>query len=277
MPENLDEVLPKAWLTAEEDALVPSREYWQNSRDPISHYYRWIWEYLAYLPLLCDLRRESAVLELACGHGRAAHGLLHYLRSPGLYRGFDVDRRQVELARELIQSIAPNFQFEWADIYSRETNPSGVELAESFVFPYEDESFDVVFAASLFTHLLPAATERYFRESRRVLRPGGRILFSFFLLDHYRGKGTPISPLYEVEHSLAPGVAVRDPEFPDMLVAYSIDKVTSCAESAGLEIQRVLPGLWSESPGLAVNEQDLVVLAPAERGPGGRGRPPEDE
>lgn len=268
MPENTDEVLPKAWLTAEEDALVPSREYWQNSRDPISHYYRWIWEYLAYLPLLCDLRRESAVLELACGHGRAAHGLLQYLRYPGLYRGFDVDRRQVELAQELIQSLAPNFQFEWADVYSRESNPSGLERAESFVFPYEDESFDVVFAASLFTHLLPAETERYFRESRRVLRPDGKILFSLFLLDHYRGKGTAISPLYEVEHLLAPGVAVREPDFPDRLVAYSIDNVSGYAESAGLEIERILPGLWSERPGLAVNEQDLVVLVPGRRSRG---------
>ncbi len=263
MSENTDEVLPKAWLTAEEDSLVPSREYWQNSRDPISHYYRWIWEYLAYLPLLCDLQRESAVLELACGHGRAAHGLLQYLRSPGLYRGFDVDRRQVDLARELIQSRAPNFQFEWVDVYSRETNPSGEQRAESFVFPYEDESFDVVFAASLFTHLLPEETQRYFRESRRVLRFGGKILFSFFLLDHYRGRGTTTSPQYEPEHLLEPGVAVRDPKFPDTLVAYSIDKVAAYAQSAGLEIERVLPGLWSESPGLAVNDQDLVVLVPA--------------
>ena len=47
---------PKAWLTDEEDRLTPERHLWQNPDDPISHYYRWIWEYLAYLPLLCDVR-----------------------------------------------------------------------------------------------------------------------------------------------------------------------------------------------------------------------------
>src|SRR5687768_9423544 len=86
------EGLPKGWLNPEEDALVPPRHLWLGPRDPISHYYRWAWEYLAYLTLLCDLRRESSVLELGCGHGRTARGLLGYLRHPGRYVGLDVDR-----------------------------------------------------------------------------------------------------------------------------------------------------------------------------------------
>ena len=61
------EELPKGWLNPEEDALVPPRHLWIGPRDAISHYYRWVWEYLAYLTLLCDLQRESSVLELGCG------------------------------------------------------------------------------------------------------------------------------------------------------------------------------------------------------------------
>lgn len=254
--------LPKAWLTPEEDSLVPPRELWQNPGDPISHYYRWIWEYLAYLTLLCDLRRESAVLEAGCSHGRLAHGLLQYLRHPGFYRGFDTDRTQIEAARKLIESRAPNFQFVWADIYSRETNPSGQARAETYAFPYEDQLFDVVFAGSLFTHLLPGEARNYFRESQRVLKPGGKCLFSFFVLDHYQGKGMSTSPLYEFEQAFPdhPGVAVRDADHPDALIGYSLDRISEFAEQAGLRILRVIPGLWSESPGYAVNEQDLVLL-----------------
>ena len=254
---------PKGWLSAEEDALVPSRSFWQDPHDPISHYYRWLWEYLAYLQLLCGLRRDSAVLELGCNHGRTAHGLLYYLRSPGYYRGLDVDRRQIAEAKERIERISPAFQFIWADVYNRHWNPQGVSTAASYVFPFDDATFDVVYAASVFTHLLPEEAEHYFRESRRVIKPAGRCLFSFIVLDHYRGPGTTINPLFSPDRPYPghAGVAVRDVEYPDSLIAYTTERITEYAERAGFRILQVLPGLWSESPGLAVNEQDLVVLA----------------
>jgi len=254
--------LPKGWLTPEEDALVPPRRLWIEPRDPISHYYRWIWEYLAYLTLLCGLHRDSSVLELGCGHGRTAHGLLHYLRHPGFYRGLDVDRTRLWEAQSRIQRGHPNFQFIWADVYNRHYNPEGRYQAECYVFPFEDETFDVVYAASVFTHLLPDETSNYFCQTRRVLKPEGKCLFSFFLLDHYRGRGSTISPVYEFEHPFPghPGVAVRDPLRPDDLIGYSIQQVEVLAKRAGLRVLRVIPGLWSNSSDWAVHEQDLVLL-----------------
>jgi SAM-dependent methyltransferase len=254
--------LPKGWLTPEEDALVPPRHLWIGPFDPISHYYRWTWEYLAYLTLLCGLCRESSVLELGCGHGRTARGLLDYLRGPGRYCGLDVDRVRIADAQIRLQSNYPHFQFIWTDVHNRQYNPKGDIPAASYVFPFKDDAFDVVYAASLFTHLLPDETANYFGESQRVLRPGGKCLFSMFLLDYYRGGGTTISPLYEFEHQFPnhPGVAVRDPLYPDALIAYSMAVVEDLAACAGLRVLRLIPGLWSESPGFAVHEQDLVLL-----------------
>jgi SAM-dependent methyltransferase len=45
-------------------------------------------------------------------------------------------------------------------------------------FPAGDSSVDVVFAASLFTHLLEPDSRHYLREVRRVLAPRGRALLS---------------------------------------------------------------------------------------------------
>lgn len=255
---------PKGWLDDEEDALVPPRELWQNPSESVSHYYRWVWEYLAYLTLLCGLQRESDVLELGCSHGRTAHGLTQYLRHGGSYRGIDIVREQVDEANARLGPGRPNFEFLHADIYNRHYNPSGRERAESYAFPFEPNAFDVVYAASVFTHLLPAETENYLRETRRVLRPGGRALFSFIVLDHYRGAGTTTTPRYELEFTLPdhPDVRVRDPKHPDDLIAYSIPCLERMAAAADLTIVRIFKGLWSESPGLAVNEQDLVLLAP---------------
>lgn len=251
---------PKAWLAPEEDALLPPRPLWVGPGDSIHHYYRWVWEYLAYLTLLCDLRRDSVVLELGCGYGRTARGLLEYLRSPGCYRGLDVNRERIEDARQRIQRRYPNFQFDHLDVHSAHDNPHGRTPASACVFPLPAGACDVVYAASLFTHLLPDETCRYLAESGRVLKPGGRCLVSVFLLDPYRGPGTTISPLYEFHHELEPGVAIRDPRHPDALVGYRRDWLVARAARAGLRLERLLPGLWSEGPGFAVNEQDLLLL-----------------
>ena len=254
---------PRGWLSAEERALVPPRGLWIGPGDPIGHYYRGIWEYLAYLTLLVELRREEAVLELGCGHGRTAHGLLYYLRHPGRYVGLDVDRRQIDDARARISARHPGFEFVWADVRSAVYNPHGGQEAANYVFPFADGSFDVAYAASLFTHLLPSEARTYLCETHRVLRPGGRCLFSLFVLDHYRGQGTTTSPFYEFGAPLLdhPGVAVHDPNHPDAAIAYSRNAFGELCRQASMTVDRVVPGLWSESPGWAVHEQDLVVLS----------------
>ncbi len=253
---------PKAWLTPEEDALVPPRELWIGANDPISHYYRWPWEYLAYLTLLTDLRRDQAVLELGCGHGRTARGLIEYLRPPGRYVGLDVDRPRLTDAQQRIQARFPHFQFVWADVRNAHYNPTGEIDAAAYRFPFADATFDVIYAASLFTHLLPEETRNYIGEARRVLKPGGRCLFSFFVLDQYRGWRTSVSPLYEFNNPLPghDGVGVRDLAHPDAVIAYSVANITSHARAAGFRVDRLLPGFWSNPPDRWVNEQDMVLL-----------------
>jgi SAM-dependent methyltransferase len=253
-------------MAPDEDALVPPRALWTGPHDSIHHYYRWLWEYMAYLQLLAGLRRQSMVLELGCGHGRTARALLEYMRSPGGYRGIDVDRPKILDAQERIERRWPNFQFLWADVRNAQYNPSGTIEAADFALPFDDQTFDIVYAASLFTHLLPKETAAYFRQIGRVLKPGGKSLLSFFLLDHYRGPGTTVSPLYEFDHPVpgsaggGEGAAVRDPSHPDAAVAYRVAFLEDCATRSSLALRQVLPGLWSNSTDWAVNEQDLVLL-----------------
>ncbi len=252
--------MPILWPA--QHALVPPRALWVGPEDPFIHFDRWIWEFRVYLVLLCELRRDAAVLELGCNHGRTMLGLLDYLVPPGRYEGLDVLPRQVAFAQDAIHTTHPHCNFTLADVHNDLYNPNGRIEASSYEFPYPDAAFDVAFAASLFTHLAPEGTRNYLRQTRRVLKRGGRCLFTFFVLDQYRGPGTSTSSFYEFDHAV-PGeteIAVHDPEIPEQLIAYGSRRIEALAAEAGLALQRILPGFWSNNGSWSVNEQDLVLL-----------------
>lgn len=244
------------------EKIVPPRAMWVGPKDPVAHFLRWPFEYLAYLTLLCDLKRDDSVLELGCNHGRTMLALLDYLRPPGSYSGFDILLPHIEYAREHIEAFRPNFKFAHADVYNDAYNPTGECDADEFNFPYEDASFNCAYAASLYTHLLPAATANYLRQTRRVLKDGGKCLYSFFILDFYGGTGTSAHPLYEFDGRVEglDGVGVRDVETPGAVIAYDRVYLEQLASDAQLRVAKIIPGYWSAQANYAVNEQDLVVL-----------------
>ena len=247
-------------LYREWENLIPPRDLWPNSKDDFVHYIRWAFEYRAYLTLLCGMRQDASVLELGCNHGRTMLALVDYLRPPGRYEGLDIRLREIEFAQRHVHKTYPLFNFTYADIYNQMYNSQGRQSAETFRFPYSGASFDIVFAASLFTHLLPPAALNYFKESRRVLRGGGRCLFSFLALDYYRGRG-PLA-CFDFPHSLEgfERMAVHDKNNPEAIIAYEISLINEMAAEAGLRVRRVIPGYWSDMQKLSVNEQDLFLL-----------------
>lgn len=244
------------------ERLIPPRDLWAGPDDPFIHFARWSWEYLAYLTLLCGLRRDGTVLEIGCNHGRTMLGLAAYLGPSARYEGLDILPRQVAFAREAAKELPFQAAFQVADVYNGTYNPEGRHRASEYRFPWADATFDVAYAASVFTHLVPEDAENYLRETARVLKPGGRALYSFFVLDSYRGAGRTGSSLYEFEYPLgADGeVAVKDPARPEAVIAYRKSWIDRAAAASGLALLRVVPGLWPDGTGFGVHEQDLVLF-----------------
>jgi SAM-dependent methyltransferase len=253
-----DPVIYKEW-----EEFVPPRRLWVTPEEPAFQFARWTFTWYAYLTLLCDLARDSSVLELGCSHGRTMLALVNYLVPPGRYEGLDILPEQVEFAQRVIHARYPHFNFSVAsDLYNTNYNPRGKTRPDSYRFPYADGSFDVIYAASVFTHLIPPDAANYLEQSRRVLRPGGRCLFSWCILDYYRGFGTTSQPFMELEQRLDgfDGVAVRNAQNPEQLIAFSTSVLEKMAADAGLRIARIIPGSWSMSHRVAVSEQDLVLF-----------------
>src|SRR6266849_11104000 len=106
------------------------------------------------------LRDHMSLVDFGCGSGRLAFALG---RQPIRieYCGLDIDQRLLDYAK----SKSPaHFRF---------------ALNRALRLDIPDAAADIVCAFSVFTHLQHAETYLYLEDIRRVLRPGGRLVFSF--------------------------------------------------------------------------------------------------
>ena len=161
---------------------------WVGHSDGASHSYQYSGLFNTFLLLsCCGLRPEHQVLEPGCGPGRNARFIAPFLDPErGAFAGFDLSASCIDWAKETITKRFPNAQFVHANIKNDAYNPSGDILAREYQFPYEDERFDVVFLPSVFTHMDQEGFERYVAEIHRVMKPGGRLLSWYFLIDETR-------------------------------------------------------------------------------------------
>ena len=105
-----------------------------------------------------DIEHCNAILDFGCGVGRI---MRHWnaLQHPALH-GTDYNARLVEWCRE-------NLRFAEFKVNC---------LSEAL--PYEPETFDFIYAFSVFTHLSEPLQFFWMNELSRVLRPGGYIYFT---------------------------------------------------------------------------------------------------
>ena len=240
----------------------------QEGIDVLEEWFRWAEEWSMLLRIYGGVTRSSSVLEIGCGLGRTALPLRHLLTPPGSYDGFEICANKVAFLERAFHTAYPNFRFIWADIHNTYYNPSGRIRPADYRFPYPANAFDIIYAASVFTHMLPEATANYFQQSARVLKPGGRCLFSFFLLDNYcPGQSRPsqfahADFTFEYHYGFyGNDFAIAQPQNPEQMTAYGLCFIEHCAAQAGLEVaQTPLPGLWSGSSPTWVGAQDLVIL-----------------
>lgn len=218
-------------------------------------------EFVSHLQKFCGLTDTSSVLDMGCGSGRMAIPLAKFLKNEANYRGFDVFEPAIRWCQENIQAVHPAFRFDVADV-ANALYRSADGKASEYVFPYEDESFDVALAASLFTHLLPSDFSNYFRQLARVLKPGGKALVTAYLINpdaRYlieRGK----TKLYTFRANTPPFHAENE-SCPEEGLAYDEDWVLDETAKAGLSVEGgVRYGMWCGREQF-LSYQDVLILA----------------
>jgi ubiquinone/menaquinone biosynthesis C-methylase UbiE len=112
------------------------------------------------------LRPDDYLVDVGCGSGRLTSKLAG--RHTGRYLGTELSPELLDYAR--LAAPDPSWRFEVVD---------GLRI------PEQDDVVDMVCFFSVLTHLRHEESYLYLEEARRVLKPGGRIVFSF--LDFSQG------------------------------------------------------------------------------------------
>ncbi len=197
------------------------------------------------------LTPESKVLEIGCGCGRNAFALASHLND-GNYTGMDIEQVALAGARSNRLLRAKGFQFDFLDVRNDAYNPTGRYLATEYVLPYADQSFDIVFMVSVFTHMLTGEVRNYVRQIARVLKPGGRCFFTAFLRD---GRDDRQFPFRAEEHSYA------NQAIPGIAVAYSLAFLAATFAGSGMKLSAGPVWGTAHHDALQTRDQDIVVFS----------------
>jgi SAM-dependent methyltransferase len=192
-----------------------------------------------------------------------ARALATHLGADGSYEGFDVSAPAVAWCARRYAPRHPRFRFTHLDVRNAAYNPGGAGAARDARFPYDDSQFDVAVAASVLTHLPADEADRYLAETARVLRPGGRLLATFFLLDGAaRERQAQGSAALAFPHEHWPA-SFADADVPETAVAHDEGWLLERLAAHGLRpLRPPLRGTWSGGPGRGF--QDVVVAARAD-------------
>lgn len=207
------------------------------------------------------LQPHGAILDVGCGIGRLAVPLTTYLTNKGRYEGFDVVEDGIKWCTKNISKLFPHFTFTYTPLRNDLYNLSTEQQAQSFIFPYANHSFDAVVLTSVFTHMQYAEVQHYLKEIKRVLKPEGKCLATFFVMDdatarQIKGKTNVMQFDHEYDNYF-----LHDAKVKDANIAFKEPALQHMAQEAGLQISLFNRGWWrGTTKENSLNFQDVVVF-----------------
>lgn len=214
----------------------------------------------------CPLNPDHRVLEVGCGVGRDAIPISRLLGPQGSYVGVDVSGPSIAWCQQHITPRLPLARFAHLDIRSDFYNPEGALRADEVALPVAPRSIDRIILQSVFTHMFEPDIVHFLREFGRVLRPGGRVFASFFVLGDESMRlsaATPGGLTFRHDHQA--GCYIDDPALPEAAVGYTPFALDRLLRRGGFRLaQPVHEGSWCGRTGVP-DGQDIAILQPVAR------------
>jgi SAM-dependent methyltransferase len=206
------------------------------------------------------IRPDSSVLDIGCGYGRLSIPLTRFLSQQGSYAGIDVMEHAIADCRRRISPGNDNFRFEHVDVHNGLYNNDASMAVGDALRSFGNGDFDVVFMFSVFSHMMPEDVASYLAQIRRVLKPGGQLLTTFFILNAsslaaIEGGSTRRTFSYPRD-----SVFLDDEKNPESAVAYPEPLLEQLLAGSGLQHDHTFYGQWSGNR-WSLTGQDAVLCS----------------
>ncbi len=252
--------------------LIPSED---NRRGGKYSYAEWahvigIFQTLMFIHL--DKKGNNRILDVGCGTGILAISSEPFIGEKGCYVGIDVMKKDIEFCRSNYHKS--KFSFIYFDVDNPMYAPH--QKKEKMKWDLDNDSFDLVTALSVWTHLKEEDAIFYLKEVSRVLKPGAKAIITFFILDNLyeeslnmrrneRGKYHMTSqdrwifdqPAYGSDAWFHPQWA----KVPESAIGITTDGLNRLMVETGLKKIVSYPGNWKEVPGVFF--QDVLIFQKA--------------
>ena len=124
--------------------------------------------------------QQSQVLDVGCGQGRLPIGILRVIGDIN-YIGIDVDKKSIDWCKRYIQLKHPSFKFKHLNLHNERYNKNGVKIDEEFCFDLAENSVDIIYLFSVFSHTTEEDLRAYLNDFFRILDKRGKIFFTAFV------------------------------------------------------------------------------------------------
>lgn len=210
-----------------------------------------------------DLDQYRRVLDFGCGCGRVARQMmLQQSHVPQRYLGLDLYRPSVQWCQQNLTPHAPQFEFRHLDAFNISLNPTGTAKCALGAA----ETFTLVNAHSVFTHILEDNLDFYFDEAVRTLEPGGVLRATWFLFN---------KELFPMMQTFQNCLYINTLD-PSNATIYDIELVKGLYRRAGLTMYKIYRPYVRGHQWLIYARKGFGedVPFPADDGPIGLARPP---
>jgi SAM-dependent methyltransferase len=209
------------------------------------------------------------ILDIGCGAGLLGIAAKPFTCDGGSYTGIDVNKKSIAFCTH--QYRLQNYHFIHFDIANSVYAPN--QASEKKTWPVDSSEYDVVTALSVWTHLDSQDASFYLREVARVLRPQGKAIISFFVIDdRYREALEKRNSEKSSYHAARKDRWIFDravsgtdgfywpswASVPENAIGIEVETLNQLLDDAGLMVEAHHQGTWKERPGLYF--QDILVL-----------------